>query len=86
MPGGDRVGKNLDTVIIRAFCTVIVAVMYVGIFIVPIGLKLVNIILPLWLKIILIVIMGEIIMAAIIIDEKMQIIEEERNGRKEKLE
>lgn len=79
-------GKNLDTVIIRAFCTVIVAVMYVGIFIVPIGLNLVNIILPLWLKIILIVIMGEIIMAAIIIDEKMQIIEEERNGRKEKLE
>lgn len=86
MPGGDRVGKNLDTVIIRALCNVLAALMYVGIFIVLIGLDLINIILPSWLKITLIAIMGIFVMAAITIDERMQIIEEERNGRKEKLE
>ena len=79
-------GKNLDTVIIRALCNVLAALMYVGIFIVLIGLDLINIILPSWLKITLIAIMGIFVMAAITIDERMQIIEEERNGRKEKLE
>ena len=76
--------KNMDTVIIRALCNVLAALMYVGIFIIPI-LDLVNIILPSWLKITLIAIMGIFVMAAIAIDERMQIIEEERNGRKEKL-
>ena len=78
--------KNMDTVIICALCNVLAALMYVGIFIVPIGLDLVNIILPSWLKNTLIAIMGIFVIAAIAIDEKMQIIEEERNGRKEKLE
>lgn len=77
--------KNMGTVIIRALCNALAALMYVGIFIVPIGLDLVNIILPSWLKITLIAIMGIFVIAAIAIDEKMQIIEEERNGRKEKL-
>ena len=76
----------MDTVIICALCNVLAALMYVGIFIVPIGLDLVNIILPSWLKNTLIAIMGIFVIAAIAIDEKMQIIEEERNGRKEKLE
>ena len=78
--------KNMDTTIIRALCTVIGALMYVGMFIIPIGLDVIRISLPLWLKLILIIIMGGLIMVAVIIDEKMQIIEEERNGRKEKLE
>ena len=78
--------KNWDTTIIRALCTVIGALMYVGMFIIPIGLDVIRIHLPLWLKLILIIIMGGLIMVTIIIDEKMQIIEEERNGRKEKLE
>lgn len=78
--------KNRDTTIIRALCTVIGALMYVGMFIIPIGLDVIRISLPLWLKLILIIIMGGLIMVAVIIDEKMQIIEEERNGRKEKLE
>jgi uncharacterized integral membrane protein len=60
--------------------------MYVGVFIIPIGLDVIEISLPLWLKIILIIIMGGLIVVAIMVDEKMQIIEEERNGRKEKLE
>lgn len=75
----------MDTAIIRALCTVIGAIMYVGVFIIPIGLDVIEISLPLWLKIILII-MGGLIVVAIMIDEKMQIIEEERNGRKEKLE
>nr|DAZ45892.1 MAG TPA: hypothetical protein [Caudoviricetes sp.] len=78
--------KNWDTTIIRALCTVIGALMYVGMFIIPIGLDVIRIHLPLWLKLILIIIMGGLIMVTVIIDEKMQIIEEERNGRKEKLE
>ena len=77
--------KNWDTIIIRALCTVIGALMYVGVFIVPMGLDIIKVSLPLWLKLILIIIMGGLIMVAVIIDEKMQIIEEERNGRKEKL-
>lgn len=48
----------MDTAIIRALCTVIGAVMYVGVFIIPIGLDVIEISLPLWLKIILIIIMG----------------------------
>lgn len=86
MLGGKNMRKNMDTVIIRALCTVIGAVMYVGVFIIPIGLDVIKISLPLWLKLILIIIMGGLIMVAVIIDEKMQIIEEERNGRKEQLE
>lgn len=78
--------KNMDTAIIRALCTVIGAVMYVGVLIIPIGLDVIEISLPLWLKIVLIIIMGGLIVVAIMVDEKMQIIEEERNGRKEKLE
>ena len=78
--------KNWDTTIIRALCTVIGALMYVGMFIIPIGLDVIRNSLPLWLKLILIIIMGGLIVAAIMIDEKMQIIEEERNGRKEQLE
>lgn len=77
--------KNWDTTIIRALCTVIGALMYVGMFIIPIGFDVIRISWPLWLKLILIIIMGGLIMVAVIIDEKMQIIEEERNGRKEKL-
>lgn len=83
--GGNDMRKNWDTIIIRALCTVIGALMYVGMFIIPIGLDVIRISLPLWLKLILIIIMGGLIMVAVIIDEKMQIIEEERNGRKEKL-
>nr|DAE80836.1 MAG TPA: hypothetical protein [Bacteriophage sp.] len=60
--------------------------MYVGVFIIPIGLDVIEVSLPLWLKLILIIIMGGLIVVAIMIDEKMQIIEEERNGRKEQLE
>ena len=82
MPGGDCVGRNLDTIIIRVLCTLMSVVFYVAIIYVPIGVELFNISLPIWIKILIIFAFAGLVFTMLAVEQKMETIEEERNERK----
>ena len=79
-------GKNLDTIIIRVLCTLMAIMFYVAIIFVPVGVELLNIYLPKWIKILIILAFAGLVFTMLAVEQKMETIEEERNGRKEKLE
>ena len=75
-------GRNLDTIIIRVLCTLMAIMFYVAIIFVPVGVELFNIHLPIWVKILIILAFAELVLAMLVIEQKMETIEEERNERK----
>lgn len=82
MPGGDCVGRNLDTIIIRVLCTLMAIMFYVAIIFVPVGVELFNIHLPIWTKILIILVFAGLFFTMLAVKQKMETIEEERNERK----
>ena len=82
MPGGDCVGRNLDTIIIRVLCTLMSVVFYVVIIFVPVGVELFNIHLPIWIKILIILAFAGLVFTMLAVEQKMETIEEKRNERK----
>lgn len=82
MPGGDCVGKNLDTIIIRVICTLMAIMFFAGIICVPVGTELLNIYLPKWIKILIILAFAGLVFTMLAVEQKMETIEEERNERK----
>lgn len=75
-------GRNLDTIIIRALCTLMAIMFYVAIIFVPVGVELFNIHLPIWGKILIILAFAELVLTMLVVEQKMETIEEERNERK----
>lgn len=75
-------GKNLDTIIIRVICTLMAIMFYVAIIFVPVGVELFNIHLPIWGKILIILAFAELVLTMLVVEQKMETIEEERNERK----
>ena len=82
MPGGDCVRKNLDTIIIRVICTLMAIMFFAGIICVPVGTELLNIYLPKWVKILIILTFAGVVFLMLAVEQKMETIEEERNERK----
>jgi hypothetical protein len=82
MPGGDCVGRNLDTIIIRALCKLMAIMFYVAIICVPVGVEIFNIHLPIWVKILIILVFAGLVLTMLVVEQKMETIEEERNERK----
>jgi hypothetical protein len=76
------VGKNLDTIIIRVICTLMAIMFFAGIICVPVGTELLNIYLPIWGKILIILVFAELVLTMLAVEQKMETIEEERNERK----
>ncbi len=74
--------KNLDTIIIRAMCTLMAMVFYIAIICVPVGTDLLNIFLPKWVKILIILAFAGVVFLMLAVEQKMETIEEERNERK----
>lgn len=75
-------GRNLDTIIIRTLCTLMAVVFYVGIICVPVGTDLLNIFLPKWVNILIILTFAGAVFLMLAVEQKMETIEEERNERK----
>lgn len=75
-------GKNLDTIIIRVICTLMAIMFFAGIICVPVGTELLNIYLPKWIKILIILAFAGLVFTMLAIEQKMETIEEERNERK----
>jgi len=76
------VGKNLDTIIIRVICTLMAIMFFAGIICVPVGTELLNIYLPKWIKILIILAFAGLVFTMLAVEQKMETIEEERNERK----
>ena len=74
--------KNLDTIIIRAMCTLMAMAFYAAIICLPVGTKLLNIYLPKWAKILIILTFAGVVFLMVAVEQKMETIEEERNARK----
>nr|DAE96925.1 MAG TPA: hypothetical protein [Bacteriophage sp.] len=55
---------------------------YVAIIFVPVGVELFNIHLPIWMKILIILVLAELVLTMLVVEQKMETIEEERNERK----
>ncbi len=75
-------GRNLDTIIIRAMCTLMAIMFYIAIICVPVGVELFNISLPIWIKILIILAFAGLVFTTLAVEQKMETIEEERNERK----
>lgn len=75
-------GKNLDTIIIRVICTLMAIMFFTGIICVPVGTELLNIYLPKWIKILIILAFAGLVFTMLAVEQKMETIEEERNERK----
>ncbi len=75
-------GKNLDTIIIRVICTLMAIMFFAGIICVPVGTELLNIYLPKWIKILIILAFAGLVFTMLAVEQKMETIEEERNERK----
>lgn len=75
-------GRNLDTIIIRALCKLIAIMFYVAIICVPVGVEIFNIHLPIWVKILIILVFAGLVLTMLVVEQKMETIEEERNERK----
>lgn len=75
-------GRNLDTIIIRALCKLMAIMFYVAIICVPVGVKIFNIHLPIWVKILIILAFAGLVFTMLAVEQKMETIEEERNERK----
>lgn len=75
-------GRNLDTIIIRALCKLIAIMFYVAIICVPVGVEIFNIHLPIWIKILIILAFAGLVFTMLAVEQKMETIEEERNERK----
>lgn len=75
-------GKNLDTIIIRVICTLMAIMFFAGIICVPVGTELLNIYLPKWVKILIILAFAGLVFTMLAVEQKMETIEEERNERK----
>ena len=75
-------GRNLDTIIIRVLCTLMAIMFYVAIIFVPVGIELFNIHFPIWGKILIILVFAELVLTMLVVEQKMETIEEERNERK----
>jgi hypothetical protein len=55
---------------------------YVAIIFVPVGVELFNISLPIWVKILIILAFAGLVLTMLVVEQKMETIEEERNERK----
>jgi hypothetical protein len=55
---------------------------YVAIIFVPVGVELFNISLPIWVKILIILVFAGLVFTMLAVEQKMETIEEERNERK----
>jgi hypothetical protein len=55
---------------------------YVAIIFVPVGTELLNIYLPKWIKILIILAFAGLVFTMLAVEQKMETIEEERNERK----
>ena len=75
-------GKNLDTIIIHVICTLMAIMFFAGIICVPVGTELLNIYLPKWIKILIILAFAGLVFTMLAVEQKMETIEEERNERK----
>lgn len=75
-------GRNLDTIIIRVICTLMAIMFFAGIICVPVGTELLNIYLPKWIKILIILAFAGLVFTMLAVEQKMETIEEERNERK----
>ena len=75
-------GKNLDTIIIRVICTLMAIMFFAGIICVPVGTELLNIYLPKWIKILIILAFAGLVFTMLAVEQKMETIEEERTERK----
>lgn len=75
-------GRNLDTIIIRALCKLMAIMFYVAIICVPVGVEIFNIHLPIWVKILIILVFAGLVLTMLVVEQKMETIEEERNERK----
>ena len=75
-------GKNLDTIIIRVICTLMAIMFFAGIICVPVGTELLNIYLPKWIKILIILAFAGLVFTMLAVEQKMETIEEKRNERK----
>lgn len=75
-------GKNLDTIIIRVICTLMAIMFFAGIICVPVGTELLNIYLPKWIKILIILAFAGLVFTMLAVEQKMETIEEERDERK----
>lgn len=75
-------GKNLDTIIIRVICTLMAIMFFAGIICVPVGTELLNIYLPKWIKILIILAFAGLVFTMLAVEQKMETIEEERNETK----
>ena len=75
-------GRNLDTAIIRVICTLMAVMFYVAIICVPVGMELFSINLPIWVKLLIILVFAGVIFLMLAVEQKMGTIEEERNERK----
>lgn len=75
-------GKNLDTIIIRVICTLMAIMFFAGIICVPVGTELLNIYLPKWIKILIILAFAGLVFTMLAVEQKMETIEEERNEGK----
>lgn len=75
-------GRNLDTIIIRVLCTLMAIMFYVAIIFVPVGVELFSIHLPIWVKLLIILVFAGVIFLMLAVEQKMGTIEEERNERK----
>lgn len=75
-------GKNLDTIIIRVICTLMAIMFFAGIICVPVGTELLNIYLPKWVKILIILTFAGLFFTMLAVKQKMETIEGERNERK----
>ena len=68
--------KNLDTIIIRAMCTLMAMVFYAAIICLHVGTKLLNIYLPKWVKILIILAFAGVVFLMVAVEQKMETIEE----------
>lgn len=75
-------GRNLDTTIIRVLCTLMAIMFYVAIILVPVGVELFNVSLPIWIKILIVLAFAGLVFTMLAVEQKMETIEEERNERK----
>ena len=75
-------GRNLDTIIIRSMCAMMAIMFYIAIICVPVGVELFNIYLPIWAKILIVLVFAGLVFFMLAVEQKMETIEEERNERK----
>lgn len=74
--------KNMDTIIIRTMCAMMAIMFYIAIICIPVGADLFNIYLPIWAKILIILVLAGLVFLMLAVEQKMETIEEERNERK----